>query len=263
MNRRTLILIILSMIILYKTEIHAEDPKEIQFSTFIFDNPKILNADDYNKLNHILKNIEKETTNQIFIAIIHSLNGSKIEDFASELYEYARPGMRVKNNGILIVLSIGEKQVRITTGSGLENVITDLYAKAIIKKYMIPHFKKNDFKSGLHEAIINIKEELYKPDIKEFFSMVWNIKNFEKFLTDYPQSTQKCDALMFLGRFYEDLWNSSLIKFMKEDERKKSIEYYQKYLSECPDGIWKVKVKHELSQVQSKKPDSIRYLPDD
>ncbi len=50
---------------------------------------------------------------------------------------------------------------------------------------------------------------------------------------------------------------------MKENERKKSIDYYQKYLSECPDGIWKVNVTYELSQVKNKKPDSIRYLADD
>ncbi|MCD4691492.1 MAG: hypothetical protein K8R79_01150, partial [Calditrichales bacterium] len=119
-----------------------------------------------------------------------------------------------------------------------------------------------DFNAGILNALNQIREKLYQPDINEYFKMDWNIDNFEKFVDKYPDSIQKCDAFMFLGRFYEDIWNDSILKVLKENERKKSIKYYEKYLSECPSGIWKATVQYELSQVKNNKPDSRKYLID-
>jgi hypothetical protein len=65
---------------------------------------------------------------------------------------------------------------------------------------------------------------------------------------------------MFLGRFYEDKWQDKIVNALGEGDRKKSVQYYQKYLNECPTGIRKSIVEYELSLVSSKEPDSQKYL---
>jgi hypothetical protein len=254
-------LLICFLLISY-SNVRAEKISEVIFNNYVFDNANILDASESDSLNSILKHIDDETTNQIVIAIINSLGGQMIEDFSLELFNRTGIGQKIKHNGVLILLSIQDRKVRIALGYGLENIITDSYAGIIIREEMIPHFKQEDYYKGLLNSVMTIKNELYKPDIKEYFSMKWDIKNFEEFITKYPESTQRCDALMFLGRFYEDKWNESIIKILNENYRKKSIYYYKKYLSSCDKGIWKVKVKYELKQIENKKPDSIRYLVD-
>lgn len=262
MRRKIIFIFTLGLLLLFSIEVHSEKPSDIQFSRFVVDNPKLLSIKDFQELNSLLKQIENETTNQIFIAIINTLDGQKIEEFASELYSSARPGLSIKNNGVLIILAMKERRIRISLGYGLENVITDVYVSFIINNHIMPHFKNGDFKSGIFEAVSVIKEELYKPDIKHYFSMKWNIPNLEEFVIKYPESIQKCDAFLFLGRFYEDLWNDASIRVLAEDKRKKSVEYYEQYLSDCTDGIWEKVVEYELSLVKNKKPDSHRYLAD-
>ncbi len=260
MKKSRLINLIFSLLLICSAAIYSEDVYEIKFSNWVVDNPKILKESELNELNRILKQIQDETTNQIFVAIINSLDGKLIEDFTHELYNTVGIGEKTKNNGALILLAMKEGGVRITLGYGLENIFTDSYAGYIIDNHMVPHFKNGDFKSGIFEAVKVIKEKLYEPDIKHYFTMKWDIKNFEKFITKYPNSIQKCDAFMFLGRFYEDKWNDSMIKMLNNEYREKSINYYDKYLSNCEKGIWKTKVEYELKQIENKNPDSIKYL---
>ncbi len=260
MKKSRLINLILSLLLICSLTIYSEDVYEIKFSNWIVDNPKILKEPELNELNSILKQIQDETTNQIFVAIINSLEGKSIEDFTLELFNKVGIGYKIKNNGILILLAMKERSLKIEVGYGLENIITDSYAGFIVDNQMIPYFKNGDFKSGIFDAVKVIKEKLYEQDILHYFTIKWDIKNFEEFISKYPNSIQKCDAFMFLGRFYEDKWNDSMIKMLNNEYREKSINYYKKYLSNCENGIWKTKVKYELQQIENKNPDSIKYL---
>jgi len=180
-----------------------------------------------------------------------------------EVANFNKIGEDIKNSGILILMVMKDRKTRIDIGYGLENVITDDIAGSILHQAMFPYFKQGKYVEGLNKGIEEIKKILYQKDVKHFFTMKWDIQHFEEFIDKYPKSVLRCDALMFLGRFYEDLWNKKLIKRFGEENRKKSVEYYKKYLKECPDGIWRATVEYELSLVQAKKTDSKRYLISD
>ncbi len=102
--------------------------------------------------------------------------------------------------------------MRISVGYGLENLITDVFAADVITENITPQFRNENFYAGIDNAIDVIKNELMKADVKHYFTMPWDIKNFEEFLSKYPESVQRCDALMYLGRFLKIYGTRPLLK---------------------------------------------------
>ena len=239
---------------------YSEIPSDIEFTDFVSDKAGIFSESDLVELQKVLSNIEKETTNEIAVAAVNNLGGMRLEDFSLDVASRNYLGKPVKNNGLLILLAIEDRKARIVVGYGFEIVITDQIAASIMQEILIPHFKKEKYTDGVFAGVKAIKSYLYQDDVKQYFSMPWDIINFEAFIEKYPDSGFKCDSYMFLGRFYEDLWNKKWIKSFGEDNRKRSIENYQRYMEECPDGMWSATVEHELTQVKLKKPDSRKYL---
>ena len=68
-----------------------------------------------------------------------------LEDFAVKLYDKWQPGLAEQDNGILMVIFIDDKKIRIEVGYGLEDVVTDAQAGAVIRNQIAPHFKKADY----------------------------------------------------------------------------------------------------------------------
>ena len=91
---------------------------------------------------------------QVVITTVESLDGDTIENYALEMYNLYEIG---KNDmGLLILLSTGDRQIRIEVGKAMEAYINDSKAGRYIDKYAIPSLKENKFDEGL----INLQEAL-------------------------------------------------------------------------------------------------------
>jgi uncharacterized protein len=74
---------------------------------------------------------------------------SSIEEYAVRLFERAKIGTREKDNGVLIVMAVQERRVRIETGYGIEPFITDGFAGETIRREMLPEFREGRYGQGL------------------------------------------------------------------------------------------------------------------
>ena len=74
---------------------------------------------------------------------------ASIEEFAIRLFERAGIGTRKLDNGVLIVLALDERRVRIEVGYGLEEFITDGFSGDVIRRDMLPEFRGGRFGQGL------------------------------------------------------------------------------------------------------------------
>ena len=115
-----------------------------------------------NNLEDFLQEYEQKTTNQIAVVTIGSIVPyQNIEDFSTDLGNFWGVGMTEKDNGLLIVMSMNDRNVNISTGTGTAKVISDEFLKKTIDNLMIPKFKEDKFydgvKSGLDEIIKNWK----------------------------------------------------------------------------------------------------------
>ncbi|HYX09521.1 MAG TPA: TPM domain-containing protein, partial [Bacteroidales bacterium] len=125
----------------------------------------ILSTGQEQQLEQKLENFSRSSSTQIAIAVVKSLDGDDISDYAFKLGEKWGVGQKGNNNGIMIVVkpktASSRGQAFIATGYGLEGVVPDAIGKRIVEAEMIPHFKQNDYYGGL-EAATNTLIDLTK-----------------------------------------------------------------------------------------------------
>jgi len=153
-SRLTKIFAILT-IILFSSSVSAYHNPD-QASGFVNDFAGLLSVEQKTVLENKLSSFEKETSNEISIAIIKSLDGDTIENFATELFLDWGIGKDKKDNGVLLLVAKDDREMRIEVGYGMEGALTDAQSYQIINRTLKPAFQKNNYFEGLNEAIDQI-----------------------------------------------------------------------------------------------------------
>jgi uncharacterized protein len=128
------------------------------------DNAKLLDPHDAELLERKLRALDDSSSNQIAILTLPSLNGEIIEDVAVETFRAWGIGNKKTNNGILVIIALAERKIRIEVGYGLEGAIPDITAKQIIKNDISPAFKEGNYLSGINKAV----DDLSKAAVGEY-----------------------------------------------------------------------------------------------
>lgn len=123
---------------------------------FVNDYTGVLSAEQKSALEAKLLQFDKETSNQIAVAIINSLEGDTIENYTVELFEEWQIGQAKKDNGVLLLIAVSDRQMRIEVGYGLEGALTDATSSQIIRNTLTPAFRANDYGGGIDQALDQI-----------------------------------------------------------------------------------------------------------
>lgn len=99
---------------------------------------------------------------QIVVVTVKDLEGNSIEDYAVDLFRKFGIGDSKKNNGILILVSVSDRRLRIEVGYGLEGIINDGKAGRIRDEYMIPYLRDDDWNNGIKNGYDAIYSEIVK-----------------------------------------------------------------------------------------------------
>lgn len=143
----------LVFVIIFKLSFVSLSARDIPILTErVTDEVNILTVDEWSSLRDRLLSIESQTSAQIFVYIIPSLEGETIESYAMSVAEKSGIGQKGKDNGVLLLLSTGDRKVRIEVGYGLEDTVTDVYCNRIIRNVMIPRFKEGNLTQGVLEG---------------------------------------------------------------------------------------------------------------
>lgn len=125
---------------------------------YVNDFAEILSPSYRQSLEQELVDFDNETTAEIAVVIINSLEGGSIEDYAVRLFEDWKIGKKEKDNGLLVLIAKEDRKIRIEVGYGLEPVITDGRAGRIIREQMRPAFREDNYDEGVKLAMAQIKE---------------------------------------------------------------------------------------------------------
>jgi uncharacterized protein len=120
---------------------------------WVTDRGDLLTESEENALSAILARYASESSTQIVIVTLPSLNGRSIAEYAFELGEKWGVGQRGVDNGIVILVSRNDREVFIATGYGIEASVPDVVAGRIIRDVISPSFRLGDFHGGLHDAV--------------------------------------------------------------------------------------------------------------
>ncbi len=126
-------------------------PKRIGF---VNDFENSLSKEEVKKLENLLITYEKQTSNEIFIVTIsETANGIDFSTYALDLANNWAIGKIGKDNGLIIVISNKLRSIRICTGIGIENIITDEICETVIQENIIPNFKNQEIYKGIESGI--------------------------------------------------------------------------------------------------------------
>lgn len=137
---------------------------------FVNDLANVIDSDTENYIVDTNKSLEAKTGGQIVVMTVKDMDGEAIEDYAHGVFEQYGIGSAEKNNGTLILLSVGDRQSRIELGRGTEGFISDAESGRIQDHYMIPDFKEDNWNDGLRkgfDAVLARYEKEYEIDISE------------------------------------------------------------------------------------------------
>jgi uncharacterized protein len=122
----------------------------------VVDNAQILSPDARTRLAAVLKAHEEATSNQIVVLTVRTIQPEGVEEYAVDVFNNWKLGQKGHNNGVLVVVVPQDRKMRIEVGYGLEPVLTDAMAGAIIRDVMTPAFKRADYDAGLQDGVAAI-----------------------------------------------------------------------------------------------------------
>jgi len=122
----------------------------------VVDTANILSKQERSTIEEILTNHENNTSNQVVVVTLPSLNDKPIEEYALELGRHWGIGQKEKNNGVLLVIAMKERKLRIEVGYGLEGALTDKISHEIIEYIIKPKFKRKNYFEGIKDGVENI-----------------------------------------------------------------------------------------------------------
>jgi len=125
---------------------------------YVSDFAGLLLPDTRATLEADLAQLEKDTTAQVAVVTITSLDGDTIEDYAVNLFEAWGIGQKSQDNGVLFIIALVEHKARIEVGYGLEAIITDGRAGRILDDKVIPEFKNGDYSTGILQGAAAIED---------------------------------------------------------------------------------------------------------
>ena len=113
----------------------------------------VMSQEQVRSLEAQLAKFEQETGHQVAVLTIPTLDGEDIEGFSIRVAENWKIGKKGFDNGVILVVSVKDRRLRLEVGYGLEGVLPDAIAKQITSNYIVPRFRSQDYAGGIIAGI--------------------------------------------------------------------------------------------------------------
>ena len=92
---------------------------------------------------------EATSRNQVVVAIFRSLEGESLEDYSIRLAQAWRIGQKGLDNGVIFLVFLDDRKMRIEVGYGLEGSLTDAISSSILRDVVAPRFRAGQIADGI------------------------------------------------------------------------------------------------------------------
>lgn len=123
---------------------------------WVHDEAGILDAQTKAELEYVLKAERDSTSNQIAVLLIPSLDGDDIDLYANRVFREWKLGTAEKDNGVLFLIAINDRKMRIEVGLGLEGALTDALSSRINRNEVAPYFRQGNYNDGVKAGVLAV-----------------------------------------------------------------------------------------------------------
>ena len=141
----------------------AQGSGDLQFPVLtgrVVDQARLLTPEREAALTARLEALERDTSDQLVVVTVDSLQGREIEDYGYRLGRAWGIGQAGERNGVLLLVAPNERKVRIEVGYGLEPILTDGLSALIIHNEILPAFREGRFERGIEQGVAAIEAQL-------------------------------------------------------------------------------------------------------
>ena len=147
-------------LLMVNVEVRADQTPFPKLTGRVVDQAGILSESVEGQLSAAFKRYETQTSNQVVVATINDLGSKTIAQYGYMLGRHWGIGQEGKNNGLILLISKHDRELRIEVGYGLEGLMTDALATSIVHHTIVPFFKRGDFEGGVIAGSNQILEVL-------------------------------------------------------------------------------------------------------
>lgn len=127
---------------------------------YVYDGAQVLSEETEQYILNSSRELESKTGAQIVVVTIPSLEGRSLEEYATELFRQWGIGDAKKNNGLLLLCAVEDRQFRVEVGYGLEGDLPDGKTGRIQDSYIIPLLREDKFDAGIRNGYSAFLQEL-------------------------------------------------------------------------------------------------------
>ncbi|MFN8370520.1 MAG: TPM domain-containing protein [Bacteriovoracaceae bacterium] len=131
------------------------------------DHAGLLNYNEQADLERLILKIQSKLGVQAQVLIIPTLEDENLEEFSIKLAETWKIGSQKKGNGVILLITLKEHNIRIEVGNGIEGELTDYWAHKTIKEVIAPNFKQQNYYQGIKGFLSNIIKAVGKESFGE------------------------------------------------------------------------------------------------
>ncbi len=131
------------------TSATADLLKVPELKSRVTDLTRSLSASEKAAIESSLENLEKNKGSQLAVLMVKTTSPEVIEDYSMRVVEKWKLGRKGVDDGVLLLIAMQDRKMRIEVGYGLEGAIPDIAAGRIINEYITPAFRNGDYYSGV------------------------------------------------------------------------------------------------------------------
>jgi uncharacterized protein len=119
----------------------------------------VIDAGSLAAMDQMIRSLQQANGDVVVVATVDTIAPyTVIDDYAVKLFENHRRGIgqKERDTGLLVLLAVKERRVRVEVGYGLEQYITDGFAGETIRQVMTPEFRQGRYGDGLRAGVERI-----------------------------------------------------------------------------------------------------------
>lgn len=151
-NNLVVLVMVVACLLAFATMAHAEVAVPV-LKARITDLTGTLSAQQTQQLEAKLAALEQRKGAQVVVLMLPTTQPEDIFDYSTRVFDQWKIGRKNVDDGVLVVVAKDDHRAMIETGYGLEGAIPDAAASRIIREYMSPKFRVDDFYGGLNDTV--------------------------------------------------------------------------------------------------------------
>lgn len=166
-QKRKVLPIMVAAIVMLSLPLYAmasDSVNESAGTVYVNDFADVLSDDTKADITKKSRALEELTGAQLVVVTVDFLGGEPIKDYTTDLFNKWQVGDSAKNNGLMLLLALGEEDYYAVQGKGLELDLSNTTISSVLKQYLETDFANGNYEAGVQKTYTQLLkkfEEIY------------------------------------------------------------------------------------------------------